>query len=169
MRRLIDFCFSDRRGLAVALAAAVGAGAVVAWAEHWAGMEPCSLCWTQRLFMGLFAVAALAGFVAWPKGRAGKTLLGVPLLGTALAGAAVAVRHLYVIWNPEVAECGMSPEVMVQILPWHKLLLELITGNTDCAEASHLLGVPLPLWSLFGFLALAALSAYALIRRSPSL
>ena len=169
MRRLMEMCFCGRRGLAVALVAAVGAGAVVAWAEHWAGMQPCSLCWTQRIFMGLFAVTALAGLIAWPKGRVGKTLLGAPLLGTALAGAAVAMRHLYVIWNPEVAECGMSPEVMMQMLPWQELLLELITGNSDCAEASHLLGVPLPLWSLFGFLALAALSAYALIRRSPSL
>lgn len=118
--------------------------------------------------MGLFAALALLGVVVWPKGGWGKLLLGVPLVGIALSGAAVAARHLYVVFNPEVVECGMSPELMVRMLPWQELILEFVTGHSDCARAGELLGVTLPLWSLFGFLALAGLSAYALLKDSSS-
>ncbi len=148
---------------AVALAAAV-AGAIVGAAEHWGGLEPCSLCWTQRGILALLMLVALAGFLLWPRRRWGRGMLAAALGATALGGLVVATRHVYVMWNPEVVDCGMSPEVMLQMMPWREVLIELVMGNTDCAEAAAVLGVPLPLASWIGFTALGGLGLFAVLR-----
>lgn len=149
-------------GLVAVLAAT--AGVIVAGAEHWGGLQPCSLCWTQRGILAVLMVVALLGVLFWPRGRGGRWLLGGALIIVTAAGLAAAGRHLYVMWNPEVVDCGMSPEVMLQMLPWREFLIELVTGNTDCAEAAVLFGIPLPVASFFGFTVLGAASVYAVFR-----
>ncbi|MFP4129519.1 MAG: disulfide bond formation protein B [Halorhodospira sp.] len=140
------------------------AGGITAGAEYWGGLEPCALCWTQRGILALLTVVALLGVLLWPRRRWGRWLLGGALAATVLAGVLAAGRHLYVMANPGQVDCGMSPEVMLQMLPWQEALLALVTGSTSCAEAAALLGVPLPVASLATFAALGVLSAYALTR-----
>ncbi|MBK1734707.1 hypothetical protein CKO15_05275 [Halorhodospira abdelmalekii] len=164
MHRLEDVNMRSRRLLGlVALLAAV-AGAIVAAAEHWGGLVPCSLCWSQRGVLALLMIVALLGFLLWPQRPWGQWVLLGALASTALAGIVLATRHLYVMWNPDVVDCGMSPEVMLQILPWREVLIELVTGNTDCAEVAALFGVPLPVASWIGFATLGGVSVYAVIR-----
>ncbi|MBK1734112.1 hypothetical protein CKO15_02205 [Halorhodospira abdelmalekii] len=164
MHTLDEISTRSRRLLGgVALVAAL-AGAVVAAAEHWGGLVPCSLCWTQRGILALLMLIALLGFLLWPRRRWGLWVLLGALLTTALGGIAVATRHLYVMWNPDVVDCGMSPEVMLQLLPWREVLIELVTGNTDCAEAAALFGIPLPIASWIGFVTLGGVSVYAILR-----
>ncbi len=140
------------------------AGGVAAGAEYWGGLEPCTLCWTQRGILALLTAVALLGVLLWPRRRWGRWVLGSTLAATALAGLLAAGRHLYVMANPEQVDCGMSPEVMLRMLPWQEVLTELVTGSTNCAEAAALLGIPLPVASFATFTALALLSAYALTR-----
>ncbi len=149
-------------GVVAILAAA--AGAVVAGAEHWGGLEPCSLCWTQRGILALLMGVAVLGVLLWPRWGWGRWVLGGALAAVSGAGLAAAGRHLYVMWNPDVVDCGMRPEVMLQVLPWQEVLIELVTGNTDCAEAAVLFGIPLPVASFFGFTVLGAASLYAVLR-----
>ena len=149
-------------GLVAVVAAA--AGGIVAGAEHWGGLEPCSLCWTQRGILAALMLVALLGVVFWPRRGWWRWSLGGALAAVTAGGLAAAGRHLYVMWNPEVVDCGMSPEVMLQMLPWREFLVELVTGNTDCAEAAALFGVPLPFASFFGFTVLGAASLYAVFR-----
>lgn len=153
-----------RQLLGVVAALAAGAGLVVGAAEHLGGLQPCSLCWTQRGILALLMGVALVGTLAWPRGRVGRGLLGGALALVTAGGLAAAGRHLYVMANPEVVDCGMSPEVMLQMLPWHAFLIELVTGNTDCANVASLFGIPLPVASFVGFTVLGALSALALTR-----
>lgn len=153
-----------RQALGGGVLLGLSASVVAVGAEYWGGLEPCVLCWAQRGALGLLTLVALLGVVLWPRSRAGRGGLASALAVATAGGVALAGRHLYVMANPEVVDCGMSPEVMLQMLPWQEVLLELVTGNTDCAEAAALLGVPLPVASFLTFLVLGALSTYALTR-----
>ena len=156
---------SNRQAIGLAAAGGLLALGIVAAIEYLGIMQPCALCWTQRLIMALFTLILIIGLVLWPQGKVGKFTLAAATMATACAGAGVALRHLYVIWNPHVVECGMSPEMMLSMLPLHEIVVAFVTGSSDCTQADPLLGIPLPLWSLASFIGLGALAGYALLRR----
>lgn len=150
-----------RRWLLAASAAALAAVATAFFAEYAAGLEPCSLCWLQRLLMGGVLLAALAGAALWPRGRWG---VGLPLLALCAGGLAAAGRHLYILANPGQAGCGMSLGVMIDTLPWYEALQEIVRGGGQCTEPAIFAGLPLPLWSLLGFALLTGLGLRAVAR-----
>lgn len=154
----------NRQVLGLAASGAIIALATVSAIEYLGYLQPCALCWTQRLIMGLFAAIALTALALWPQGRKGRLALGWGCLVIACSGAGVAIRHLYVMWNPDTVECGMSPDMLLRVLPLHEVLIEFVTGHSDCAHPGGLLGIPLPLWSLVGFVGLGSLAGYALLR-----
>lgn len=160
----MDLIKRNRELLGLAAGSAALALTIVMAIEYLGITQPCTLCWTQRLIMGFFTLIASLGIILWPRRRIARLTLGVTLVGVACLGAGVAIRHIYVMWNPQVVECGMSPDMMLKMMPLHEALIEFISGHTDCAEAGSLLGIPLPVWSLSGFIGLGGLAAYALLR-----
>ncbi|MCG5547441.1 disulfide bond formation protein B [Halorhodospira halochloris] len=159
-----NLIMGNRQALGLATAGAVIALVIVSAIEHLGILQPCALCWTQRLIMGLFALVAITGLVLWPQSKLGRYACGGAAVLVASAGAGVAIRHLYVVGNPDVVECGMSPDMMLSMLPLNEIVVEFVTGHSDCAQAGSLLWVPLPLWSLLAFTLFGALAGYALLK-----
>ena len=117
------------------------------------GMDPCPLCLMQRLWFliaGLLAYAGLAHNPRW----------GIyPLLtiAAAVAGGAFAVRQIWL--------SGLPPNQMPACIDLDRLfefgmfsdaLAAMVSGTGDCAAEPPFLGIPIPLWSLAGFAAIAA-------------
>ena len=118
--------------------------------EHLFGLEPCALCLTQRFFVYLGGLIALASL--WHEPR-----LGIyPLLAilSFVAGAGFALRQLWIMHVPGAAtDCGASYSFLLEYdYPLASVMNAFLKGSGDCAEPSLI-----PVWSLIAFLVLIAL------------
>ncbi|MFK7160212.1 disulfide bond formation protein B [Marinospirillum sp. MEB164] len=127
------------------------------------GLQPCHLCWIQRW---LFAGLALISFLAWClPAQWLRRLLALPFVLLALSGIGVALRHLYIKLNPHTVSCGMDVETLLDFLPLREAIQEMLLGSADCAQVANFLGLPLPSWTLSGYLLLGGLGLYGLLAR----
>ena len=140
---------SEEWNIFVLLSCAVAvAGALTL--EHLFSLEPCALCLTQRFFVYLGGLIALAGL--WHEPR-----LGIyPLLSALsfLVGAGFAVRQLWIMHVPgAAADCGASYSFLLENdYPISSVLESFLKGSGDCAEPSLI-----PIWSLLAFVLLMGL------------
>jgi len=132
-------------------------------------LEPCPLCIFQRVgifVIGVvFTVAAAHDPAAW-----GRRVYGVLLGLSALATAAVALRHLYIQSLPPgtVAACGASLDFMLRVFPLTDVLMKVLTGSGECAKVEwRFLGLAMPAWVLIAALALGGYGLWANLRRRP--
>jgi disulfide bond formation protein DsbB len=80
---------------------------------------------------------------------------------TALLGASISSRHIWLQHLPpeKVPECGPELAYMFQYFPLFDTLKLMLSGAGDCAKIDWtLLGLSMPVWTLFAFLSLAILS-----------
>jgi protein dithiol:quinone oxidoreductase len=148
---------------------AIGAGSLalvvgalwiqLAWHE-----DPCPLCIIQRYLFLLVAVFALAASAIERR----ATPLRLLALVCALAGAAVAVRHIYVQAHPGFS-CGFDAlqPVVDSLPPAHWLPLVFKVGGLCETLYPPILGLSLPMWALAGFIAIAAAIGWQL-RAQPA-
>lgn len=137
--------------------AILGIGAYLQFIEE---LEPCPLCISQRLFFLGTAVVFLLGTM---HGR-GARIYSVLAAITALGGASVSVRHIWLQHLPpeEVPECSPGLEYVFQHFPLADTIKLMLTGTGECAKVDWtLLGLAIPAWALIAFLALSALSVLA--------
>jgi disulfide bond formation protein DsbB len=123
------------------------------------GLEPCPLCVSQRIMVLATALVLLAAVLHNP-GRTGVRVYAVLTALTALGGASISARHVWLQHLPaeEVPACGPGLEYMFQNFPLGDTLKAMVTGTGDCAQVDWtLLGLSMPTWVLFSFLVLAAL------------
>lgn len=119
-----------------------------AWAylERTLGLPPCPLCMTQRVFVVLWGVTALVAALHNPA-RTGRRIYATLCALAALAGAAVAVRHVWIQHLPpdQVPACGPSLEYMLDTLPFSETVTMVLMGDGECA-AIHwtFLGLSIP-------------------------
>jgi protein dithiol:quinone oxidoreductase len=138
----------------LALAGVLLSGALLM--EYVLGMVPCPLCLMQRVWFlvaGLFVVAGLLHDPRW----------GIyPLLtaAAALVGGGFAVRQLYLMALPadQVPACGPDIDYMLEVFPLSEVLGAMVRGTGDCASVDAFLALPVPVWALFGFLAMLVLA-----------
>ncbi|MXY55384.1 MAG: disulfide bond formation protein B [Gammaproteobacteria bacterium] len=128
----------DRKDLwnlgAVAWAAAMVGVALVL--ELGFAQEPCPLCINQRWWAVLAGILAVAGFAHNPR-------LGIyPLLVSlaSLAGAAFAIRHLYIMTLPPgtVKGCGVPLDYVLDVFPVGDIL-RVMAGTGECADQSFVI------------------------------
>jgi len=131
-------------GLAIAALIAILFARV--YLEDMLGLAPCPLCMTQRVFVvmwgGIALVAALHNPAAW-----GRRVYAVLCTLAALAGGAVAVRHVWIQHLPpdQVPACGPSLEYMLETLPFSETLSLVLMGDGNCAEIQWtFLGLSIP-------------------------
>ena len=62
--------------------------------ENTLGLVPCSLCFSQRLLLGLYAWVCMCAVLHSP-GMVGKRNYAVLALGCSLSGALLASRHVW--------------------------------------------------------------------------
>lgn len=154
--------------LALALACAA-AMAFALYAQHGLGLEPCPLCIFQRV--AVLAVGAAALAAAWrdPRYRGPQLAWGGVTLLSALAGAGVAAWHVKLqLFTPEdkIPACGPGLDYMLETMPFTDMLAKVFRGSGECAEINwRLLGQPMPVWSLAGFVAMALLALWLMRRR----
>ena len=145
-----------RRGNALGMLICAGAMAYALFVQHEQGLEPCHLCIFQRVAMIALGVTFAVAFVHDPK-RGGGRVYGLLLGLFGLAGAAVAMRHVWLQMQPpgSVGACGASLDLMFQMLPPSEVLVKVFKGGAECQKIDwRFLGLSMPAWLIGVFLAL---------------
>jgi protein dithiol:quinone oxidoreductase len=141
-----------------------------AYMEHVMKMIPCSLCITQRGFVILTGLLALAAALHNPAltGRRIYAMLGIisPLLGACFAG-----RQLWLQSLPadQVPACGPGLAYMFDVFPFMEALKLLLQGDGNCAHVDKILGLSLAAWTFIAFIGLAGVNLYQLLRKRDKL
>lgn len=143
--------------------------AMALYFQYVGGLDPCPLCISQRVaVMAVGAVFLLAG--VHNPGRIGQRIYAALGVLTALAGAAISARHVWLQHLPpeEVPACGPDVEYMLRNFPFAETLKFMLSGTGDCAKVDWtLLGISMPGWTLVCFLLLAGLAAFQFWRARP--
>ncbi|MEO8461056.1 MAG: disulfide bond formation protein B [Dokdonella sp.] len=142
--------------------------------QYQMGVEPCPLCIFQRITFMAMGILFLIGAAHGPQ-NSGRRVYAVLVSIAAIAGIAVAARHLYLQSLPpsEVPDCGPGLGYMLDAFPLAKTLKMVFTGSGECAEVNwKFLGLAMPGWTLICYVALAVGAWWAAIRgraieRSP--
>ncbi|MGZ8137298.1 MAG: disulfide bond formation protein B [Methylococcaceae bacterium] len=124
------------------------------------GLDPCPLCISQRIAILLTGLVFLSAAIHNP-GRTGVTAYAILGAVTALCGAAISIRHVWIQHLPpdKVPECGPGLEYVLQNFPLVETVKLMLSGTGDCAKVDWtLLSFSMPAWTLLAFLMLASLS-----------
>ena len=172
MNNFLTRTFLQRHGLLLTLlGSAFILLAAVAY-EKLTGLLPCPLCWLQRgVFVGFFLLSLCALLLSrlttltTTVTTAARWLFIAAFALVTAAGMGIALRHLYIKLNPSSVGCGLDVETMLNFFPLTEALTQMLVGSSDCAQAANLMGLPLPVWSLTGYLVLGGLAIYSLLKR----
>jgi disulfide bond formation protein DsbB len=126
--------------------------------------EPCPLCILQRVAVLAVGVVFLAAALHAPSRDGWRRMYAVLIVLTALAGIAIAGRHVWILAQPagSVAECGASLDYMMDVLPLHEVLGKVLSGSGECAKVTwRFLGISMPAWVLANLAGLAVLGVLA--------
>ena len=138
--------------------ACIGGLAFALYLEHFKGFEPCPMCIFQRvamLFAGLFF---LLGAIHGPKGYWGPRVYSWLAALGAIAGAAIAGRHVWLQSLPpdQVPACGPTLAYLLEDWPLQEVIMMVLKGDGNCAKIDAAwLGLSLPAWTLVAFVGLA--------------
>jgi disulfide bond formation protein DsbB len=109
-------------------------------------LEPCPLCIFQRLaVIGLGVLFLLAGL--HNPGQIGARIYGALIGLVALAGMAVAGRHIYIQHLPAdlVPACGAPLDQLLKFLPLRQVVERVLRGDGECAKVDWtFLGLSMP-------------------------
>jgi disulfide bond formation protein DsbB len=119
-------------------------------------LEPCPLCISQRIaFMALGLLFLLA---ALHDPRKTRYIHAAVQVLAALAGAAIALRHIWIQANPDkvMAECGAGFDYLIHTFPASRAIELIFKGTGECSVVDFtFLGLTIPQMSLAAFVALA--------------
>lgn len=124
------------------------------------GLDPCPLCISQRIAILLTGLVFLSAAIHNP-GQKGVRAYAISGAVTALCGAAISTRHVWIQHLPadKVPECGPGLEYVLQNFPLSETIKLMLSGTGDCAKVDWtMLGFSMPAWTLLAFLMLATLS-----------
>ena len=126
-------------------------------------LEPCPMCWFQRVAVVALGLVFLIGAVMNP-GKPGAKLIAWLVVLTGGGGAVLAARHLYIQSMPADAlpSCGMGITYMLDSLPFVDVFSRALKGSVECNKIDLILGLPIPAWTLI-FFVLAVIVAFMLI------
>lgn len=155
-----------RKGFALVFAISGALLAYAYYAQFAQGFEPCPLCILQRFAFILITIGALGGMIHGAR-NAWRWLWGTIVFGGGLWGVMTAGRHLWLQSLPpdQVPDCGPGFSFMVEFFSLAEAIREAFTGSGECAEIDWtFLGVSMPGWTLFWYVALMIITALALRR-----
>lgn len=125
------------------------------------GLEPCPLCISQRIGIFLTGLVFMVAVAHNPKEQKGINRYAILGALTALGGASISTRHVWIQNLPpdQVPECKPALEYMLQNFPLIETVKLMLSGTGDCAKVDWtMLGFSMPAWTLVAFLMLASLS-----------
>lgn len=121
--------------------------------QYQVGLEPCPMCIFQRLCFMAVLLLTLLGTLHGPRGRI-AALYAVLVAGTALLGAAIAGRQVWLQHLPEdqVPQCGPGLDYMLEMYPLGEVITKALRGTGECASVDWtFLGGSIASWSLVWF------------------
>lgn len=125
--------------------------------ESTLGLVPCSLCFSQRVLLGLYALACLCALLHAP-GRVGKRNYALLALCSSVGGALLAARHVWLQGSGVSVDACQIPIGQMLEQSWGHALKSLVLGGPDCTSlAWSFFDLTLPEWSLLALLSLSAL------------
>lgn len=147
----------------------IGCAALIGYALYLQLVEnllPCPLCVVQRVAYWLVGLTALVAFFHLPK-TWGRHIYSTLMAVFAFSGAAVALRHAWLVRYPEAFECGISPEEeFLNALPLARWWPSMFEANGDCADVTwKFASLTLPDWSAIFFIIFGGLAVYLLIAK----
>ena len=152
---------SGRSGNALGFLACAGLMGYALYAQHVLGLAPCPLCIFQRI--AYLALALFALIAAWLSPRPASRWFGALTLVSALVGAGIAGRHVWLQINPQGLSCGPGLQTMLENFPLTDVLPKVFRGSGDCSESAwKLIGLTIAEWSLLWFVVLAAATIFIL-------
>lgn len=163
----------QRNPITIALSGVLALLGSAYYLQYVEGLEPCPLCMLQRY--ALMAIALVLS-AAWLHRRrssrlsvAARRIYGGVVGVAAGAGGGVAIRHLYLQSLPpeEVPACGPGFDYLFDALPAVDALRAVLLGSGECAEVTPVLGLPISVWTLAAFAALAGVGLLLAFVRVP--
>jgi len=156
-----------RQGNLCGFAACAGLLAYAYYAQFVLHLEPCPLCFFQRVGVFSIGIVFLIAAAHDPVGAARRVYASLLAL-TALATSGVAVRQLYIQSLPEgsVPACGASLDFMLKVFSFGEVLVKVLTGSGECAKVTwRFLGLAMPGWVLIAALVLGIFGVWINLRR----
>ena len=121
-------------------------------------MVPCPLCIVQRAAIIAIGAFGLLGALHNPRSAGGRRAYGVLAFLSAVFGAVIAGRHLWIQSLPpdQVPACNsMGIEYMLEVMPKWDVARAIFTGSGECAKVDWtFLGLAMPGWTLICFVLL---------------
>lgn len=144
----------------------VGLMAFALYSQYVMHLDPCPLCIFQRIAVCVMGLFFLIGGLHAPGKRVGRIVYTTLISIGGLWGIATAGRHLWLQSLPadQVPACGPGLGYLFDAFPFMKMLKLAFTGSGECAKIEPILGVPMPGWTLFWFVALIVWALLALRR-----
>jgi len=140
--------------------------AAALYMEHVMMLDPCPLCIFQRVMVIATGIIALIAAIHGPQMR-GIQIYGGLMIVSAAIGGAISTRQLWLQSLPadQVPACGASLDYLLDVFPLFEVLTMVLTGDGTCAEvALRFLGLSIPGWTLVGFIILAAIGLFQVLR-----
>jgi disulfide bond formation protein DsbB len=125
------------------------------------------LCITQRAFVVLAGLLALAAFIHRPSTTGIRIYAGLGIV-SALLGACFAGRQLWLQSLPadQVPACGPGLAYIFEEFPFMEALQLLLQGDGNCAHVDKIFGLSLAAWTLMAFIGLVLVNLYQALRKS---
>ena len=131
--------------------------------QFFQGLEPCPLCVFQRVAVFALGVVFLLATLHDP-GKTGARIYGVLIDLVALAGIAVAARHIYIQSLPpgQVPSCGATLDYMLEIFSVAEVIRTVLTASGECGVVDwSFLGLSMPWWVLISLAVLGSVGIFA--------
>ncbi len=157
---------SHRTVNGLAALACFGAMGFALFLQYVNNLEPCPLCIFQRVAMITMSVIFVAAFAHNPQ-KIGAKIYALLAVLTALLGAAIAGRHVWLQHLPEdeVPSCGPGLNYLIDTLPFSRMLAIVLRGSGECAKIDWtFLGFSLPELTLVVFIGFACIGLFQLVR-----
>tara|TARA_Y100001970_G_C14231313_1_gene858823 strand:- start:2600 stop:3103 length:504 start_codon:yes stop_codon:yes gene_type:complete len=117
--------------------------------EYVIGIEPCTLCVAQRIFLLLITILTLFKYLI-PT----KIQLSIPILLFSLFGSIFAFRQIYLQeeMSVETLSCGPKFFDLLSSLPFHEFVVRVFQGDGNCTQTYYeILGLKVSEWSAIVF------------------
>jgi disulfide bond formation protein DsbB len=159
---MMNKLFAGRSGYFLGFIASFGLVAYGLYIQQQYNLEPCPLCIFQRITYMVIGVLFLIAALHNP-GNLGRKVYGLLQFITALTGAGIALRHMWIQANPDkvMAECGAGFDYIFETFPLKRALDLVFKGTGECSAIDWtMFGLTIPQLSLVAFIGLAIYTVY---------
>ena len=154
---------NPRRTFSIFLMASISMIGVAFFMEYFLQLKPCILCYMQRGAVIMVGIISALGLLVNPKKLRTYKLIISSIFLSAIVGASLSLRQLYLQGLPAdlVPSCAPDMDYLLSTLPFLEVLILAFTGDGNCAEVLWtFMGISIPGWVL---IALTFIVLYCLI------